>query len=211
MNRFILAITVLACLILVSSIQAQVTVGLRGGYAFTGGKLSKTQAALSDFVSGQIPITIEAGYRVLGRLIVGGYAEIGPTLLNSSFKNQGDSGSDVGRLTAGVQALWNFMPQAVLQPWAGLGAGWDMMDITEDRGSAFPFRTYKYRGLEFARIQTGINYRVTGKLSIGPAIAIGIGRYSSGTVEELHNETKLSIDPAVHEWVSFALRVSFVF
>lgn len=213
MNRFLLLAALFACITSSSPVQAQVTIGLRAGYAFSGGKVSRNQLAISDFVTGQIPFTLEAGYKFFGRkLAVGAYLEAGPMLLTESFKNQGDSGSTVGHFAAGVQALWNFMPESAVQPWAGLGFGWDYLEVNEDFGSAYPYHFYKYNGLEFVKIQTGFDCRLTGKISAGPVIAIGIGQYLSGTDEVMAGPaTKLSYDPAVHEWVSFALRGSCTF
>jgi hypothetical protein len=213
MNRFLLPAAVLICSTLVLPIQAQVTIGLQAGYAFTGGDIYKAQA-LSSYVNGQIPFSIDAGYRFFRRLTIGGYAEVGPTLLEESSGAVHSVYDDIGRAALGVQIVWNFIPNATLQPWAGIGVGWEGMDLSHimDLDTMPVIRTYKYRGIEFTRLLTGIDYRVARWLSIGPAVTIGFGRYKKCIVRELGSDTKVTLDePAIHEWVSLSFRGSIVF
>src|ERR1700694_4191705 len=95
--------------------------GLRAGWAFPIGDLSST-ATLGDQIAGQIPVWLEAGWRFNKNLLIGVYGQRGFGLSNNC--PIGTSCSTSGwRL--GVEGIFNLLPDAAVQPWVGLGVGYE--------------------------------------------------------------------------------------
>ena len=103
---------------------------------------------------------LNAGWRIDPRWEVGVYGEFG---LFSSGDLPGDKAYSAG---AGVQGQFHLFPGDRYDPWAGVGFGW--------RGywSDLNGGTYGLQGLDLARLQLGVDYRVTQAFAVGPVVAL---------------------------------------
>ena len=101
---------------------------------------------------------LSLGYRIMPNLTLGAYGSI------AGFSG-GAADRDSASLTAGIKADWHFLPAAYVDPWVSLGAGIKGQWIGEreelDRSVL---------GVELAKVQLGVDYRVSRSFAIGPVI-----------------------------------------
>src|SRR5207244_10498554 len=140
---------------------------------------------------GQLPLWIEAGWWFNKSLFAGAYFQYAfgfPHCLD------GASCSSSG-MRFGIEALYNFMPDAPVQPWAGLGVGYELFNR-----SRFGDETYK--GFELLNVQIGLDFPV-GKMTIGPFASYQLfGKYGSFSASGVSNNIN---DYTGHSWLQVGL------
>lgn len=131
------------------------------GYAQGGGKLGGTLGNLEDVAGPGAAAEVDLGYRIIPQLAVGVYG----TLAKSQHGDRIDSNTDVLGAAAGVQATWHFRPQVSIDPWVSVGGGWRALWLNPDAG-----KVTSLQGFDVARLQLGVDYRITKEIAIAPVI-----------------------------------------
>jgi hypothetical protein len=170
-------------------------VGLRAGWAFPIGDLNAT-TSLGTQVAGQIPVWLEAGWRLNKNLYVGLYGQRG-----FGFSNNCPIGSDCSTSgwRLGVEGIYNLLPDGVAQPWAGLGVGYEWLS-TSRAGEDL-----SYKGWELINLQVGLDFALSKQFSIGPFASISLfGKYTSVSANGVSNDLSAS-----HNWLQTGLRATF--
>jgi hypothetical protein len=202
---------VLAALIVPMVSQAQVSLGLRAGYAPAMGDAVK-DSKMSDNTKSQIPLQLDALYKVTKDIGVGAYFAYG-------FAQVGDPGCDEAGVDCsanvmrfGVQAHYTFNQlKSPLVPWAGVGFGYEMASIeaTFPGGKA----NIDASGFEFLNLQVGGDYAVSEKFAVGPYLQFSLAQYSKLKVEDTSDPTEnfdgSITDKGLHQWFGFGLRGKF--
>jgi len=131
------------------------------GYAQGGGKLGGDLRNLEDVAGPGAAVEVDVGTRIIPQLTVGVYG----TLARSQHGDLIASSTDVLGASAGVQAAWHLRPATSLDPWLSLGGGWRALwlDPSAGKGTAL-------QGFDLARVQLGVDYRVTPEIAIAPVI-----------------------------------------
>jgi hypothetical protein len=84
-----------------------------------------------------------------------------------------------------VQADWHFLPGgSQLDPWISLGSGWRGYWIAQNAG------TTSIQGMELAKLQVGLDYRIDRAISISPVVGADLSTFfTQSTPEEsgFHN------------------------
>lgn len=205
-------------------LKGAVELGLRTGYALPVGpalgtpNASSSSAAttalnadLSDTVSGRVPIWLNAGYRLNKNIYFGLFGSLGFGVLPTNVCKNVDCSAD--DLHFGVDGQWHFRPQTQLDPWVGIGVGYEMLFLHQQ--SAGGSLDVKLRGFQFVNLQAGADYKVSRKLGIGPFAMGSLGQYS-----DIDSNLKLSggspqvtsssaFTKTFHGWVSFGIRGEF--
>jgi hypothetical protein len=145
-------------------------VAIASGYAQGGGKLGGELGSLEDVAGPGAAVEVDLGYRIIPQLTVGVYG----TLAKSQHGDQIDSNTSVLGATAGVQAAWHFRPQISIDPWVSLGTGWHGLWLDPDAG-----KVTSLQGLDLARLQVGVDYRVTRQIAIAPVIGASLSMFVS--------------------------------
>ena len=74
--------------------------------------------------------------------------------------------------SAGIQTDWHFLPGAhELDPWVSLGAGWRGYWVNENAGNV------SVQGLELAKLQVGVDYRIDREVSISPVVGADLSAF----------------------------------
>lgn len=76
-----------------------------------------------------------------------------------------DNGQDNYSATAGVQAIAHLRPDRSVDPWVSLGTGWKGLWINPAQG-----KSTSLQGVELARVQLGVDYRVNRDVAIAPVV-----------------------------------------
>lgn len=140
------------------------------GYAQGGGKLGGTLGNLEDLAGPGAAVEVDVGYRIVPQLTVGVYG----TLAKSQHGDRIDSNTGVLGATAGAQAAWHFRPHVSIDPWVSLGAGWRALWLDPDAG-----KVTSLQGLDVARLQLGVDYRITKEIAIAPVIGGSLSMFVS--------------------------------
>ncbi|NOJ81915.1 outer membrane beta-barrel protein [Myxococcus xanthus] len=197
--------------------------GLRAGYAIPlGSRADATRRGgekLSNWLTGAIPLQVDAGYFFNSNVYLGAYFQYAHILRTRDCPRCSDS-----KMRFGVNVSYHFRAGETFMPWLGLGIGYEILssEITVATGTSLEtsFRD-DYRGIEFASVQAGADYRINDSFSIGPYVSLAAGVYQTKTSsvdfnvpgkEELNSESSKSIEhKAVHAWLSGGLRMQFRF
>jgi len=132
--------------------------GVGAGYSQGVGDIGGNSPTLTDLSHAGGEIQLNVGCRINPNWLVGVYGSGG----KFSTGNAVSGDSDIYSATAGVQANYHLLPYQQWDPWIGLGAGWRGHWISQPAG------TDSRHGLDVARLQVGVDYRVNPQLSIAP-------------------------------------------
>lgn len=145
---------------------------------------------------------------VTTNVFIGLYAQYGFASINDCSDGVSCSATDI-RL--GLQGQYHFLPGRPVDPWLGLGAGYEWLSDSRTGGGS----TIKdsIQGIEFFNLQGGADFKVTGGFTLGPFASVSFGQYSSATLGgDGIAETNLSLkDKTSHEWILFGVKGSFGF
>ncbi len=212
-----LRVIILAVLVFPTLAAAQVSLGLRVGYAIPGGDLSKNDP-LKDNLSSQVPLQLDLMYRATPQAALGGYLSYGFAQVSSTLKNSigAPPGASYSASTfrLGLQGTYSF-PQESFVPWVGLGSGLETANFEVKSGGVKITGTA--RGWEYLNLQAGADYKVSKTFGLGLFASFAIGTFhyqgteisGTGTVADGSSGGGLGSDAASHNWFTFGLRGLF--
>jgi hypothetical protein len=144
-------------------------VGIGGGYAQASGDIGDGMSSIGDLAGGGGAVELQLGYRVLPQLTVGVYGSFASYAEGEQIENP----SDVFGASAGVRADWHLLPHEDMDPWISLSSGWRGMWLSPDAGG-----DTSLQGFELARLQVGVDYRITPDVAIAPVVGAGLSLYA---------------------------------
>jgi hypothetical protein len=154
----------------VPAVRNAFELGVAAGYSQGGGKLGGQMGDLEDVAGAGAAVELDVGYRIIPQLSVGAYG----TLSTYQEGDLIDTDTNVIGATAGIQAAWHFRPDMSIDPWVSLGTGWKGLWLDPQNGE-----TTSLQGLELARLQLGVDYRVSDSIAIAPVIGGSLGMFVS--------------------------------
>lgn len=154
----------------VPAVQNAFEIGVATGYTQGGGKLGGNMGSLEDVSGPGGVVEVDLGYRVLPYLSLGAYG----TFSKYQHGDRIDSNTDVLGATAGLQGVVHFRPDTSIDPWVSLGTGWKGLWLDPSSG-----KTTSLQGLELARLQLGVDYRVSKDVAIAPVIGGSLSMFIS--------------------------------
>jgi len=104
---------------------------------------------------------LQIAYRIIPELALGAFGTYGQFAKGEPMM----ANTDVRSVSAGLFADWHFRPARSLDPWIGLATGWRGLWIVPPQG-----KTASLQGLELARLQVGLDYRVSREVAIAPVL-----------------------------------------
>lgn len=196
--------------------------GVRTGYAFSAGHIGAppngTDRDLGDFVSGQVPLWLDVGYRINGALYLGGYFQYGFGIVNDDRQNGcrnanvDCSASDIRLGVMGRYAL-GWLGSTI--PWVGLGIGYERVNFSVHQSLIASTDTDSTSsGFEIANLQFGLDYPLTSRMVVAPFISVSFGQYQSNSTKTTIGSTATTVDQdfdkkSVHEWFLIGARFAF--
>jgi hypothetical protein len=201
------------------------TAGLRLGVGVPLGKagediLSGVERDLSDLTSWRAPVWIDVGYSLSGAFTIGAYAQVG-------VGGNGDACTadcDWSDVRVGAEAELRFAPGAVINPWLGVGLGYEWLsyrvlastDIVDEMGQTVTVTgraTERFAGPELL-LHGGIDFQVEDALRIGPYASATLSQYMTDSYS-CQPSTPLCPDdgslegPGFHSWIGVGLRGAY--
>jgi hypothetical protein len=180
----------------------KIRLGLRLGYGLPLGNATG-DVGQSDAYSGMIPIWIDAGYMVTPEILVGIYLQYGIAMVADASCPEGldCSGSNI---RFGVQGHYHLGVGKPLDPWLGVGIGYEIAGISFGEGSS------SLSGLEFLNLQGGADFTLSDGLTAGPFASFSIGQYSSvGLDPEPPGYSGSIQEKGVHMWFVLGAKGAF--
>ncbi len=169
MHKILTAAFAAALLALPAAANAQLILGARLGYGITGGDVVKS-VPLSSWVASEIPIQVDASFKVLPGLTVGAYYAYGA---GSAKSGSGLGSAHESRL--GGQAMFTFLPGA-LAPWVGVGTGWGWLSAS---GGGVDMTI---SGWETITLQGGLDFKALPVVNVGLFASYSAGQYRDGKI-----------------------------
>jgi hypothetical protein len=154
----------------VGPVQGALEISIGTGYSQGVGKVGGGMNDLQDLAGPGGSVELGLGYRIVPNLMIGAYGSV-------STYQEGDAldpTTNVYGATAGIQAALHARPHRSVDPWVSLGTGWKGMWLDPRDG-----KTTSLQGLELARLQLGVDYRVSEDISISPMIGASLGMFVS--------------------------------
>ena len=181
--------------------EPRAEIGMRTGFALPVGNLA-SGFAMSNLFNGFVPLGVELGMRytpALSALITFGYSFGLTTNCPTGVSCSGH------QINLGLDLRYHMRPHEGVDPWVGLGMGFEWLGYSQSAGGVSADATFN--GFEYFHVQLGADLAGSAKVRVGPFFEFGVGEYRSvkagGTSAEI-------ADKAVHEFLTFGLRVSFL-
>jgi hypothetical protein len=221
-----------------ASADAKFELGLRTGYGLPFGKVYDEEGTasgedLSEGVAGQIPLWVDAGARIGGKLFVGGYVVYGIGILSDEFSNDCDDADQaadafggsvscsISDVRLGAQVQYHFGEAgASIDPWVGGGLGYEWLSLGQriELSGEDADLAVTLHGFEFLNVQLGLDFPVSPNVALGPFAAFTFASYGTGRVScsgslcgDEDSESESIDDTAIHEWLFLGVRAAFVF
>jgi hypothetical protein len=140
------------------------------GYAQGAGPIGGDMLHLEDVTGAGGAVELAASYRINPTFAVGAYG----SLSTYATGDQIDGDTDLLGASAGIQGIAHLRPQRSVDPWVSLGTGWRGLWLSPDQG-----KNTSLQGLELARLQVGVDYRITEDVAIAPVVGGSLGMFVS--------------------------------
>jgi hypothetical protein len=183
----------------------KIRLGLRLGYGLPLGDVV-SGASLSDVYSGMIPIRVDAGYMVTPEILLGVYFQYAIAFVKDSAGGGTCEAVDCSgsSIRFGIQGQYHLGVGKKLDPWVGLGIGYESAGVSVGDGST------SFNGLEFLNLQGGADFAIADALAVGPFLSFSVGQYSSqGQDPEPAGYSGSIQDKGVHMWLVIGAKGTF--
>ena len=180
-----------------------VSLGARLGYMLPLGSLQQ-DGDLSKAVSGGVPIILDAGYRFTPNIYLGLYGQYAFTFVAGDACGSGASCS-AHDIRFGINAHYHFQPKENVDPWVGIGIGYEWLTVSESSGNVSGDTSVS--GFEFVNLQGGVDFKATPAFRVGPFVSLSFSEYGSASTSLAGSSTSSDIqNKALHEWFTFGVR-----
>lgn len=192
-----------------SGFEAGVRLGAALPIGSAGRDADGVSRKLSSLTSWRTPLWLDVAYRVSPGASYGLYGQLGV-----GGTGGGCSGEcDFSDLRVGAQGLWHFSPEDTIDPWLGLGVGWESLSyrsLSTETGTS----TTELLGGPEVLVQGGLSLRVEDALQIGPYVSAGIGNYIRDSYKCLPDGPECPTGSSVagsgfHTWLGLGLSVRY--
>lgn len=197
-------------------------IGLRVGYGRAFGNTSEESGGLDlgSALDGALPVRLTAGYRAVPWVQLSFAGWLAPLFLSGSPTSCDPS---AGRRCSGwgggiaFEVQVHTRPAALLDPWIGLGFGYEWLHVDTEDPNAGPGMTRsgssQFGGTYYLDAALGLDVRIAHGLSVGPFVGLQVGRYSSVVATDDNGvQTAYQFkQPAFHEWLTAGIHTRFTF
>jgi len=179
-------------------VSGALEIAIGGNYTQGFGDLGGGMASAQDVSGPGGGIELQLGYRATPHLGLGLYA-------TAAAYEQGADVFDVGSASVGLRADWHFRPDRATDPWISIGTGFRALGMTGsdgvDRG---------LRGVDLARVQLGVDHRLSNSVSIAPVFGLTASMYGE-MKDDMDDRFREIADKDVHISVTGGLLGRFDF
>ena len=211
--------------------------GLRTGVGIVVGGLTASGMVPPGPLVPLVTLEADAGYRLAGVVTLGLAATYARAFLpRSSLATAaatGDGPCFEGTACSaviyrvGLQARVHLAPHGSIDPWIGIGAGYEFLTVSESGQTQTPQGPVRFdavaltlRGFEYGRLELGAEGRIGASFALGPFLSLSVAGYNasraSGAVSVGNSTAQLDgrnsreiVTPYPHGWLVFGVRGAF--
>jgi hypothetical protein len=143
-------------------------IGVTPGYTQGFGRIAGETRRIQETSDAGFGAALSLGYRASPHWHIGWTGQFQEFGANPSLPGN----TAVRGLLTGVDATFHTMPYERVDPWVEYGAGYRMMWIAPANEAAT-----LYHGLELARLQAGVDFRVSPDVAIGPMLGADLDMF----------------------------------
>lgn len=151
----------------VAPLSKAIEIGVSTGYAQGGGPIGSTMQDLDQLSGPGGAVELQLGYRINPTFAVGLYGQF--SAFDSGDVNEGDNVFGAG---AGIMGTAHLRPGRSIDPWVSLSTGWKALWLDHERE-----KTTSLQGFDLARVQIGVDYRISKGVAITPVIGGSLGMF----------------------------------
>ena len=160
--------------------------GLRTGISLPSGLVAgRTKLAdeqpMNEVLGLQVPLFLEAGWKVIPNLFLGGYASIAFGGSDYGVCNQSGASCATRTTRFGAQIQLHIAPAEQLNPWVGYGLGGESVTVSHSIGGCSS--SAGASGIEWGHFMGGIDFRPSRYVGFGPFFDFSAGTYTSQSQE----------------------------
>jgi len=160
-------------------------------------------------VSGQVPIIVDIGGKVIPQLFIGGYFGLGfggVTGVNKSNCDLTNQACVAVSLNLGFEAQYHILPAGAVNPWLGYGIGLESLaySVATSNNST---QTASLAGFNFARLSGGVDFRINRTFGVGPFVEYSLAKYTSAN--DGNQDVDIKDITATHGWLTIGARFVF--
>lgn len=186
------------------------TLSAWGGLGLPTGRFADDGGSVGDVVGVSVPIGIGAYYRFNPHFRLGGLFEVAPlTVDDSACPDDSDCSGTSYRI--GIDAQYHFTPFRRVDPWLGVGFGYEWTTLTASTYDYWTDTDYyadtKFNGWLFPRFTGGLDFAVAPRFTVGPYFSYALGEYSHVDYGD-HDSGEIS-HKAFHGWFEIGVRGNF--
>jgi outer membrane protein W len=217
----------LACTSFASAAHADeesgLAVGVRVAYAIPFGNAhnassdpGSTAISMKDLDRGALPVTFDLGYRFSPSTYLGVFYTFAPTFPPSGNcrtplpnTTAGETTCDGNDQKIGIDFQYHIRPKAFLDPWVGIGVGYEINQLNTSTGASSDTSSYQTDGF-LVDLQLGADLRVSHRIPFGPYIDFSAGQYNTENVFTPNGHgVPVDFSGTLHEWLTLGLRAQF--
>jgi hypothetical protein len=186
-------------------------VGFRTGVGFAMGKAYSLQGAgdtsLASFEGGQWPFWFDLGWRFNPNWYAGIWYQFGMTHPPNATCQSCD-GNDQ---RFGIQAHYHIMPTQLVDPWVGLGIGYEVARLNQGNSASQGETSVIAHGFQYLDLQLGADLRFSKVVPFGPYLDFSLGGYSGASVKDVNGNSAdvPGFSGGTHEWLELGVRAQF--
>jgi hypothetical protein len=189
--------------------RAEVSIAPSLGARFAlGVPLGKADGAASQDMSHSVPVAVplwlDAGLRLGENVYVGSYFQYAYGITNNCDPG-GSCSASILRL--GLDGAYHFQPRGGVDPWVGLGFGYEWLNLSESAGGQQ--LDAQARGWEFLNVQLGVDFASNKNFHLGPFLSLSLAQYGHESASGAFNGSADITNTSVHEWLQFGVRGAF--
>jgi opacity protein-like surface antigen len=195
-------------------------VGIRTGYAFSAGHLGAppngSDDDLGNWVTGQWPFWIDAGYRFNYSLYLGGFFQYGIGFVNDDQHTDCRNANvecSARDTRFGIMGRYHFTVPWQLSPWVGYGLGYEWGSYSWKESVVGTSGDSSWSGFEFMNLQVGLDVLLPHRAVIAPFISFSLGRFDNiSTKDKIGSVTRTTEQDlekkSMHEWILIGVRIA---
>ena len=164
---------------------------------------------VAEAIGVQFPLQLDVGYRFNRKFFVGVYAQYALGLLGSTLTC--GSGASCYSYAGRVGGEFQFHPlgRVRIDPWVGVGVGYELVSLHgSDSSSSL---TVTAQGWEFARVDGGVDFALSGVVRLGPFVGFSIAQFDSANASGSGGSISSSFtNKALHFWISIGVKLTLL-
>ncbi len=205
--------------------ETGVSVGVRVGYGVAYGDAEKG-TSMQSFQRGMMPVWFDAGYRISPRIFLGAFYQYAPTfpatnscsfpgsvpagLVGTASGANGQTTCDGRDQRFGVELAYHVLPKDLLDPWVGIGLGWEFSTLDYSTGPAAAVSSYQMSGFT-ADLQLGADLRYSKVVPFGPFVDLSLSSFGTASYYDANGVGygPQTFSTNIHGWATFGVRAQF--